>query len=141
MAPGNLRHAAIAFDTEVVKLASTAAELMDRRLPCEMVQDGPVKEIKKFGHEVDLTTLPIHQSGERDAGPFITAGLSVTKDPDTGRRNVSFHRLQLKGKNKTGALIVPRYTFRNLPMPIATFVKIYGGRKVPRPCSCARRYT
>lgn len=130
MAPANIRHAAIAFGTSLEKLIPTVAGLMDRRLPCEMVESGPVKEIKKFGPEVDLTSLPLHQSGEKDAGPYITSGLTVTKDPDTGRRNVSLHRLQLKGKNRTGALIVPRHTFMNLrkyeaqgkAMPVATFI-------------------
>lgn len=130
MAPANLRHAAVAFGTSLERLVPNLADLMDSHIPCEMIQSGPVKEVKKFGREVDLTSLPIHQSGEKDAGPYITAGLSVTKDPDSGRRNLSFHRLQLKGKNKTGALIVPRHTFMNLrkyeergePMPIATFI-------------------
>jgi 2,5-furandicarboxylate decarboxylase 1 len=130
MAPANLRHAALAFDTTIEKLIPTVAKLLDSRLACEMVETGPVKQVKRFGDEVDLTSLPIHQSGAKDAGPFITAGLSVTKDRDTGKRNLSFHRLQLKGKNKTGALILPRHTFMNLrkyeergePMPIATFV-------------------
>jgi 2,5-furandicarboxylate decarboxylase 1 len=130
MAPANLRHAAIAFDTTIEKLIPKVAALLASRIPCEMVETGPVKQVKKFVDQVDLTSLPIHQSGAKDAGPFITAGLSVTKDPDTGKRNLSFHRLQLKGRNKTGALILPRHTFMNLrkyeergePMPIATFV-------------------
>ncbi|MBI4523846.1 MAG: UbiD family decarboxylase [Deltaproteobacteria bacterium] len=130
MAPANVRHAAIAFGTTLEGLIPNVADRLDRRIPCKMVSDGPVKEVKKFGNDVDLTSLPVHRSGQKDAGPFITGGLCVTKDPDTGKRNLSFHRLQLKGKNKTGALIVPRHSFLNLrkyeergiPMPIATFI-------------------
>ncbi len=130
MAPGNLRHAALVFGTTVEKLVPTVAKLMDTKFPCEMVGTGPVKEVIKKGDEVDLYSLPVHQSGGKDAGPFITSGLAVTKDPETGIRNLSFHRLQLKGKRKTGALIVPRHTFanyrkyeaKNEPMPIAIFI-------------------
>jgi 2,5-furandicarboxylate decarboxylase 1 len=57
----------------------------------------------------------------------------VTKDPDTGRRNVSFHRLQIKGPNKSGILLYPRHTWknylkyqaRNEPMPVAIFIGHY----------------
>ena len=57
MAPANLRHAAIAFDASLDRLIPTVAELMERRLPCEMVQSGPVKESKKFGSE-DIRVIP-----------------------------------------------------------------------------------
>ena len=130
MAPANLRQAALAFGTTLPDLIPTVAALMDRRVPVEMVGTGPVKAVVRRGDEVDLTRLPAHQSGARDGGPFITAGLAVTKDPDTGIRNLSFHRLMLKGPRKTGALIVPRhahanyrkYEARGEPMPIAVFI-------------------
>ena len=104
--------------------------LSEQRVPVEMVATGPVRAIIKKGDEVDLTRLPAHQSGVRDGGPFITAGLAVTKDPDAGTRNLSFHRLMLKGPRKTGALLYPRhahtnypkYEARGEPMPIAVFI-------------------
>jgi 2,5-furandicarboxylate decarboxylase 1 len=82
------------------------------------------------GEQVNLLDIPAHLAGARDAGPFIASGLAVTRDPDTGCRNVSFHRLQIKGRNRTGALLVPRHAFRNFqkyetkgqPMPIAFFI-------------------
>jgi 2,5-furandicarboxylate decarboxylase 1 len=129
-APANLRHAALAFGVPLDRLVPTVAQKLGSRLPCETVTSAPVKEMKQFGDEVDLNALPIHVSGERDAAPFISSGLCVTKNPETGKRNVSFHRLQLKGRNRTGALIVPRHTFANLQkyearneaMPIAAFI-------------------
>ncbi len=130
MAPANLRQAALAFGTTLPGLIPKVAALMDRRVPVEMVGTGPVKAVIKKGEEVDLTRLPAHQSGARDGGPFITAGLAVTKDPDTGIRNLSFHRLMLKAPRKTGALLYPRhahanyrkYEARGEPMPIAIFI-------------------
>ena len=72
----------------------------------------------------------MHIAGQRDGGPVIGSGLVVTKDPDTGQRNVSFHRLQIKGPNKSGILLYPRHTWknylkyqaRNEPMPVAIFI-------------------
>jgi 2,5-furandicarboxylate decarboxylase 1 len=56
--------------------------------------------------------------------------LVITKDPDTGARNMSFHRLQIKGPNKSGILLYPRHTWknyvkyqdRNEAMPVAVVI-------------------
>lgn len=129
-APANLRQAALAFGVPLHELVPTLARLMDGRVAPELVKDGPVKEVVRLGDEVDLGELPAHVAGALDAGRFIAAGLAVTKDPDTGARNISFHRLQVKGRRKSGAMFVPRHTFRNFqkyeaqqrPMPIAIFI-------------------
>jgi 2,5-furandicarboxylate decarboxylase 1 len=129
-APANVRHAAIAFDTDLEGLVPKVAKLMDRRIEPKIVSSGPVKEVIQTGDQVNLLEIPTHIAGARDAGPFIASGLAVTRDPDTGCRNVSFHRLQIKGRNRTGALLVPRHTFRNFqkyetkgePMAIAFFI-------------------
>lgn len=128
--PANLRHAALAFETDLEKLVFTVSEKMKHRYKPELVETGPVKEVILKGDDVDLSRFPLHIGGTKDAGPFITAGLCITKDPDTGIRNMSFHRLQMKGPNKTGILLVPRHTSINLqkyeaknePMPIAIFI-------------------
>src|SRR3990167_4847225 len=37
---------------------------------------------------------------EKDVGPYITIGAQIGKDPDTGIRNVSIHRMLLLGKDR-----------------------------------------
>src|SRR5215471_10794453 len=37
---------------------------------------------------------------EREARPYISAGVIVAKDPETGRRNVSIARLRLEGGSR-----------------------------------------
>ncbi len=132
-APANIRHAAIAFGASQETMVPLIAERMGKCIPPVMVEDGPVKEVKLNKNEFDLTQLPVHVAGQRDGGPVIGSGLVVTKDPDTGRRNVSFHRLQIKGPNKSGILLYPRHTWknyvkyqaRNEPMPVAIFIGHY----------------
>ncbi len=129
-APANIRHAALAFGATEETVVPLVAERMGRRIKPIMVNDGPVKEVKLAKGEFDLTELPVHRAGARDAGPVIGSGLMVTKDPDTGARNVSFHRLQIKGPNKSGILLYPRHAWRNYlkyqarnePMPVAIFI-------------------
>lgn len=45
--------------------------------------------------DIRLTDLPQVTYFERDAGPYITAGVFLAKDPETGVPNLSFHRSQI----------------------------------------------
>jgi len=61
--------------------------------------------------DVDLLKLlPIPIHNEHDSGPYITAGLLIARNPRTGVQNVSIHRLQVNGRNRLGALLLPRHT-------------------------------
>ena len=74
--------------------------LEDKRIPPVMVKTGPVKETVLKGKEIDLYRLPIVTHSEKDVGPYITIAVQVGKDPDTGVRNVSIHRMLLLGKDR-----------------------------------------
>jgi len=50
----------------------------------------------------DLYRLPVLTCWPADGGPFITLPCVVTRDPDTGARNVGMYRLQILGPNTTG---------------------------------------
>src|SRR5690606_14872011 len=43
----------------------------------------------------NLSSLPRITYFEKDAGPYITAGLYLAKDPETGVPNLSFHRAMM----------------------------------------------
>jgi 2,5-furandicarboxylate decarboxylase 1 len=45
--------------------------------------------------------LPALRHAEDDPGRFITAGVVIVRDPETGVYNASYHRLQLVGPNRT----------------------------------------
>lgn len=51
--------------------------------------------------EVDLDRLPVLKCWPRDGGRFITLPMVVTRDPDTGRRNVGMYRMQILDKKST----------------------------------------
>jgi UbiD family decarboxylase len=69
-----------------------------------MVDTGPCKEVIIKGDDVDLNALPIPiWTSDKDAGPYLTP-LWITKDPDTGRRNIGIRRCQIKSRNTTGVL-------------------------------------
>ncbi len=74
--------------------------LEEKRIAPEMLSTGPVKEIRWIADQVDLFKLPIITHAEKDIGPYITIGVQVGKDPETGVRNVSIHRMLLLGKDR-----------------------------------------
>ena len=76
--------------------------------PYKVLNNGPIKEniIKK---NIDLQKiLPINKFQEKDSSSFITAGVMVVKDPDTGKYFTSIRRLQVNGGNILSALIASK---------------------------------
>jgi 4-hydroxy-3-polyprenylbenzoate decarboxylase len=58
------------------------------------VSEPASQQIVQTGDEVDLDALPILTSWPKDGGPFITLPQVITRDPDTGARNVGMYRMQ-----------------------------------------------
>lgn len=79
---------------------------LEKPIPPRIVKEGPCKENIWMGEKVDILKLPVPvwTVGE-DPGPFFTSPYVITKDPETGVRNIGTYRMQVKGRNKTGFLI------------------------------------
>lgn len=73
-----------------------------------VVDAGPVQEVIASGGDVDVTPLPISRHFAQDAGRYIGSGILICKDPDKGIRNLSYQRLQMKGRNRFGASLHSR---------------------------------
>ncbi|GGL68737.1 menaquinone biosynthesis decarboxylase [Deinococcus aerolatus] len=84
-------------------LLSNVTKLGDAmNLPPKRVRTGPVQEVVWRGDEVDLSRIPILKCWPLDGGPFVTLPLVITKDPETGERNMGMYRMQVMGRNTTG---------------------------------------
>jgi 2,5-furandicarboxylate decarboxylase 1 len=77
-------------------------------IPPRIVSSGPVQEVVLTGADMDAGLLPISRHFTQDAGRYISSGILVCKDPDTGVRNLSYQRLQLKGADRFGASLHSR---------------------------------
>jgi 4-hydroxy-3-polyprenylbenzoate decarboxylase len=58
------------------------------------VTNAPCQEIVQLGDDVDLMALPVMTCWPDDGGPFFTLPNVITKDPDTGARNIGMYRMQ-----------------------------------------------
>ncbi|MDH3232895.1 MAG: UbiD family decarboxylase [Alphaproteobacteria bacterium] len=74
--------------------------------------DAPVRELIVKGGDVDLGDIPAMITSDKDGGRYLASGMVFVKDPETGIANVSVHRMQITGKDKTGLLMVPRHARR-----------------------------
>ena len=96
----------LALECELGEVQQKWSDAELRPIPPVLVNKGPVQENIFKGEQADVTRLPmpVWTVGE-DPGPYITAGCIVTKDPDTGVRNVGTYRVQIKGPRKLGLFI------------------------------------
>lgn len=92
-----------AFGTDYRGIRDFVARAFGNPLPPVLVADAPVHQNVKLAGQFDLgRDLPILRHTDGDSGRFITAGIIVVQDPETGVYNASYHRLQLLGPNRTG---------------------------------------
>lgn len=74
----------------------------DKPVKPTLVPTGPVKDVILMGEKADASILPIVTHAVGDVAPFITAGMAIAKDPESGYTNMSFNRMQYKESDKFG---------------------------------------
>ena len=71
--------------------------------------DGPCKENKLLGDDVDLLRLPAPLIHDGDGGRYLnTWGTVVVRTPDRHWTNWSISRIMLAGKNTLAGLVLPQ---------------------------------
>ena len=66
------------------------------------VRNAPCQEVVLTGQDADLNSLPILKCWPMDAGRFITLPLVISRDPETGARNVGTYRMQVYDSQTAG---------------------------------------
>jgi len=133
-AQASRRLMALALECKPEDLARTFSERQSKPVPPMEVKDAPVHEITLLGAEADLTKIPILTHYDVNAAPYITAGIVVAADPETGVRNTSYNRLMMAGKQELRIFMaIGRHLWtlhnklerRNEPLPIAIVIGVH----------------
>jgi 2,5-furandicarboxylate decarboxylase 1 len=93
----------------VDELDDRCQEALERPILPIVVDRSPEQEVVHQDPSDLAQLLPVPTWFERERGPYITAGVIVAKDPETGRRNVSIARLRLEGGVKIMAGIAKNH--------------------------------
>ena len=75
-------------------------EGLGRAIDPLIVSDAPCQEVVRLGSEVDLTAIPFPIIYVLDGGPYISATMVTSKDPDFGG-NVGSYRLMYRTPTET----------------------------------------
>lgn len=105
------------------------------RTPIEpiVVGDAPAQEVVRTGRDVDLTELPIPFLGEKDGGPYISAGVVLARHSDK-MLNAGCYRLMYRSRDETGIDLVTVSDLRRLyeralakrePLPISVSIGVH----------------
>lgn len=100
---------ALGLGIEINRLQQVCMDAIDQGIQPEIVSEAPVQEIV---HQAPLdlpAMLPVPTWFEQEQGPYITAGVIIAKDVETGKRNVSIARLRLEGGDQLLAGIAPTH--------------------------------
>jgi UbiD family decarboxylase len=137
-------------DAWMQAIANPIAPVVVSAAPCqEVVITGDALRQPDGG--LKLLPVPISTPGY-DAAPYLTATLCITRDPETGIRNMGTYRAQLKATDRLGVRMAARpggaggylhwqkYHKLKQPMPIAIVVgcapvvMFTGPQKLPIDC-------
>ncbi|HUR14426.1 MAG TPA: menaquinone biosynthesis decarboxylase [Mycobacteriales bacterium] len=73
-----------------------------RTVPPKRVRRGACQDVVLKGPDVDLERMPGLKTWPQDGGVFLNLGLTHTKHPETGARNLGMYRLQRHSRNQVG---------------------------------------
>lgn len=131
-AVANQERAALALGCAKEEVPHVMRQALDpaNGIPPISIESAVWKANVLTGEEVDVRKLPIPTHAVGDGGPFITGGVVISRDPLTGRGNLSYHRMQVKGPRKLGFNI-------NEWRHVRQFFEVQEGKNEPLPVAVA----
>ena len=125
---------ALALECQPEELAARFTERQGKPIAPVEIINAPVQEVVKLGDDIDLTQVPLLTHYDVNAAPYVTAGIVVALDPDTGVRNTSYNRLMMAGKRELRIFMaIGRHLWtlhnkmeqRNQALPVAIVVGVH----------------
>jgi len=96
---------ALAIGTDLEGIKNKIAAAVENPVDTVVVKDGPVQEVILTENINPLKVLPVPKHYKKDDGRYITSGVILAGDPETGIRNLSFARMKVNSNNKINIMI------------------------------------
>jgi len=87
------------YEHDVASLRNFIGDGLANPKPPVKVDEGPVQEVYRNNPDL-LEYLPLPRYAPNDGGRYISGGIVIAKDPDTGVNNASYHRFMHVEDNK-----------------------------------------
>jgi 2,5-furandicarboxylate decarboxylase 1 len=108
---GTYERLALSIDSDVKGMVEQYARREGNPIPTTLVNSdqAPVHEVVLTGDDIDVRKLPCLVHQELDAGAYITSGVTIVRDPQTGRQNAGIFRHQIQGPRQVGFMVNPAH--------------------------------
>lgn len=116
-------------DVSWSKMIAGIDERCRKPIPPVLVRSGPCQEEVQTGDQVNVLKFPVPHYIARDGGRYLgTWHCVITKDPETGVRNVGMYRVMVHDRDSLGIFICPgenaqfhyeKWKALGKPMPVA----------------------
>lgn len=105
------KHALIAFQSDEKSVLQKVLDGLDNPIAPVMAKGpAPCHEVV-ITEDIDINRFPIPTYSPKDGGPYITAGIVVSEDPETGVPDVGHYRFQILGKDTFSFSAQPFHRF------------------------------
>ncbi len=95
--------------------------------PVDFKGAPPCQEVVLTGDAVDVTGLPVPTYSPKDGGPYITAGIVVSENPETGTPDIGVYRFQVHGPKELGVFSASNHRFgKNIAHATAMGKELHG---------------
>jgi 2,5-furandicarboxylate decarboxylase 1 len=103
--------ALIAFGCTEDNVVEHILDGLAKRVPPAVSDTAPVHENIITEDDIDLSALPIPRYSPDDGGPYITSGIVVSDDPETGFPDLGHYQFELFDKKRLSFLALPNHRF------------------------------
>src|SRR4029078_8396948 len=104
--------ALLAFQSDEKTILQKVLDGLDNPIAPKMVNgNAPCHEVVIEGDDIDINAFPIPTYSPKAGGPYITPGIVVSKDPETGVPDIGHYRFLILGKDTFSFSAQPFHRF------------------------------
>ena len=109
---GNRRLALLAFEATEQTIHDKVLKGINNQIgPADFKGTPACQEVVLTGDAIDVTKLPVPTYSPKDGGAYITAGIVVSENPETGIPDIGSYRFQILGPKEMGVFSAPNHRF------------------------------
>ncbi len=109
---GNRRLALMAFEATEETIHGKVLKGIDSPIaPVDFKGTPPCQDVVLTGDTIDVTKLPVPVYSPKDGGPYITAGIVVSENLETGVPDIGNYRMQVHGPQELGVFSASNHRF------------------------------